>query len=288
LRRLILALCAPLAFGALTPMGVAADLATQTQATLSCSDGHSVVMSLDQTGLTNLLGEVQAINTGGLMTCAVTTDTSNDTADWTVYDYNPSGQAIAPRHSPNSLPATTSGSTTTFTFRNGVYTALLTTTDSGLTGNKSSTTLTDTVRLHGNSGATFTSQNGDGCSTPPTARFYFTSPAASGQSVGPPPPGNPPAGFYTQFWWSNPVAVTLVADGQTGPPITADMMNPSEWSDWDGKGGTSQPEAFAEATRKVQSIGLSFGGGCFFENGVTALSNDNSTEQLSSTFTESS
>src|ERR1700719_3361000 len=115
-------------------MGVAADLATSTQATLSCSDGHSVAMAIDQAGLTNLVSEVQAINTTGLMTCAVTTDPASQTSDWTVYDYNPSGQAIAPRHSPNSLPATTSGSTTTFYFKDGVYTALLTTTDSGLTG----------------------------------------------------------------------------------------------------------------------------------------------------------
>lgn len=72
-------------------------------------------MWLDQTALTNLLAEVQAVNTSGALSCTVATDpSSTDTAKWTVYDYNPSGQAIAPRNSPNSMPATTTGTTTTF------------------------------------------------------------------------------------------------------------------------------------------------------------------------------
>jgi hypothetical protein len=43
------------------------------------------------------------------------------------------------------------------------------------------------------------------------------------------------------------------------------------WSDWNGQRASeaSVAEAFAEATQKVQSIGLSFGGECFFETGVT-------------------
>src|SRR5437870_3103540 len=47
------------------------------------------------------------------------------------------------------------------------------------------------------------------------------------------------------------------------------------WSDWNGKlgdGSNSCPqtaEAFQDAIHNVQTVGLSFGGGCFFENGVT-------------------
>jgi hypothetical protein len=54
-------------------------------------------------------------------------------------------------------------------------------------------------------------------------------------------------------------------------PEHSDVM--SEWSDWNGQRGDSSPtvlEAFVEATQKVQAIGLSFGGECFFETGVTA------------------
>src|SRR5579859_8029853 len=207
MRPLLIALPAALALAAAMPAGVAADLTTQMDATLSCSDNHSVVMTLDQTGLTNLLTDVQSINASGLLTCSVTTDPSSGSADWTVYDYNPSGQAIAPRHSPNSMPATTSGNMTSFPFKEGVYTALLTTTDASLTGDLSTKTLTDTVSVSGDATGFMTQHNGGDCisNRPAAARFYFTSPSASGPST-----GTPPAGFYTQFWWSNPTDVKLL------------------------------------------------------------------------------
>lgn len=113
-------------------------------------------------------------------------------------------------------------------------------------------------------------------------RFYFRSPSASGPST-----GTPPAGFYTQFWWSNPLNVALLTGSQS-QTITVSMSDPTEWSDWNGKRGDSSPavtEAFLEATHKVLEIGLSFGGECFFETGVTptgAFTN----EQFSSMFSE--
>src|SRR5947209_11698874 len=109
-----------------------------TQITLSCNDGHSVIFEVDQITLTSLLADVQAINASGTGTsCTLTMaaiDPSSETTEWTVYDYNPSNQAIAPRNSPNSMPATTTGTTTTFQFTPGIYTALLTTKDPSLPG----------------------------------------------------------------------------------------------------------------------------------------------------------
>jgi hypothetical protein len=284
MRPLFLALVAPLALTLSTPLSAAADLTTQTDATLSCSDNHSVVMSLDQTALTNLLTDVQAINMSGLMTCDVATASSSQTADWTVYDYNPSGQALAPRHSPNSMPATTTGTTTTFPFKVGVYTALLTTNDRSLTGDLSLTTLNDTVSVSGDAASFMTQHNGGNCvsNVPAAVRFFFTAPSASGPST-----GTPPAGFYTQFWWSNPVNQQLLT-GSDGGLITADMFDPNEWSDWNGQGASNPAvtEAFVEATHKVQSVGLSFGGECFFETGVTPTT-PFTNEQFSSTFSES-
>ena len=70
--------------------------------------------------------------------------------------------------------------------------------------------------------------------------------------------------------------------------IMASMADPAEWSDWNGQGGNSSPavmEAFVEATHKVQAIGLSFGGTCFFETGVTPTGTF-TTEQFSSSFSE--
>jgi hypothetical protein len=72
---------------------------------------------------------------------------------------------------------------------------------------------------------------------------------------------------YTHYWWSNPASQTL-ADGTW--TVTANVL-PAEWSDWNGQFGTTVPAEFAKAAGKVTRIGLSFGGGCFFENGVGTL-----------------
>jgi len=258
-----------------------------TQTTLSCNDGHSVIFEVDQITLTSLVADVQAINASGTGTsCTLTMaaiDPSSETTKWTVYDYNPSNQAIAPRNSPNSMPATTTGATTTFPFKLGTYTALLTTKDASLTGDLSMKMLTDTISVNGDATSFMTQHNGGDCvsNVPAAVRFYFRSPSASGPST-----GTPPAGFYTQFWWSNPVNVPLLSGNQS-QTITASMSDPNEWSDWNGQVGSSSPavmEAFLEATHKVLEIGLSFGGECFFETGVTPTS-PFTNEQFSSMFT---
>jgi hypothetical protein len=259
-----------------------------TQVTLSCNDGHSVIFEVDQITLTSLLADVQAINASGTGTsCTLTMaaiDPSSETTKWTVYDYNPSNQAIAPRNSPNSMPATTTGTTTTFQFRPGIYTALLTTKDPSLTGDLSTKMLNDTISVTGDATSFMTQHGGGDCTlnVPAAVRFYFRSPSASGPST-----GTPPAGFYTQFWWSNPVNMALVS-GNESQTIMASMSNPAQWSDWNGQNGSSNPavmEAFLEATHKVLEIGLSFGGECFFETGVTP-SSPFTNEQFSSMFSE--
>src|SRR5712692_10210699 len=124
-----------------------------TQVTLSCNDGHSLIFEVDQITLTSLLADVQAINTSGTGTsCTLTMaaiDPSSETTEWTVYDYNPSNQAIAPRVSAASMPATTTNGTTSFPFKLNTYTALLTTTDRSLTGDLSSKTLNAAVSVGG-------------------------------------------------------------------------------------------------------------------------------------------
>jgi hypothetical protein len=292
MRHLLLALLAGLVLMVALPGSVGADISlTQTsQAVLSCNDGHSVSLAVDSTMLASLVADVQAINASGTGTsCTLDTATADQSAaaTWTVYDYNPSGQAIAPRNSPNSHPATTTGDTTTFDFLEGHYTALLTTNDKSLTGDLSTTTLNDQISLSGHPGTTFETQhNGGDCVSnfPAAVRFFFVSPSASGTNAA------SPVGFYTRFWWSNPVHLDLVADGQSGL-ITAHMSNPAEWSDWNGQSGANPAvtPAFLQAIHKVQAIGLSFGGDCFFETGVKAdyTPPPPPHEQFSSTFTES-
>jgi hypothetical protein len=281
------ALAAGLAFAATTTGATSADIGPvqSNQVLLSCNDGHSVVMSVDSATLTSLVADVAAINNSGTGTSCSLSSSSADppttSAKWTVYDYNSSGQEIAPRNSPGSMPAQTTGDTTTFPFLDGHYTALLTTTDKSLTGDLSTTTLTDNISVSGEATTFVTQHNGGDCvsNTPAAVRFFFVSPSASGSSV-----GTPPAGFYTRFWWSNPIHLPLTSGQQSGT-ITAMMSNPAEWSDWNGQSAANPAvtAAFEEAIHKVQTVGLSFGGECFFETGVQAVGTP---ETFSSTFTE--
>jgi hypothetical protein len=154
-----------------------------------------------------------------------------------------------------------------FNFASNVYTGLLATGSDALTGNLTGKTVSATVSVSGmNPGATFQEQNGGGC-TPDhqTVRLYF---ATSGAGSG--------TGFFTHFWWSNPTnasaaQVLLLANVGASPMSVA--LDPANWSDWNGHLGTFSPAvtaAFNTAITKVTTIGLSFGGGCFFKNGVTS------------------
>jgi hypothetical protein len=217
----------------------------------------------------------------GLLIVASMPAAADPPTQWTVFDYNASGHQLAPRNSPNSMPATQSGDTWSFAFKPGVYTALFTTTDANLTGDLTGRTLTDMISLGGDA-TTFQTQFGGGdCvnNVPAAVRFFFTAPAASGSSV-----GTPPAGFYTQFWWSDAMHMDMTS-GNDSMTLTESML-PADWSDWNGQPAATQADAFSQAVAHVQSIGLSFGGDCFFETGVAPLGTFN-TETFSSTFSES-
>src|SRR6266849_9150966 len=239
---------------------------SDTQVTLSCNDGHSVTVAVDPSTLLELTAAVQAlINDPTGLSCTLDPAATPPTS-WTVFDFNPSSQAIRPRVSANSMPATTSGDTTSFQFLPDIFTALLTTTDASLTGDLSGKTLNVTVSVTGGSG-TFKDQHNGGC--PPdnkSVRFFFTSPKASGTT------GTGTTGFFTQFWWSNPVHVPLFTDPQMPVTISQPVNAVHMWSDCNGKFNDNNLEkmaAFSVALHIVPSVGLSFGGGCFFENGVT-------------------
>jgi hypothetical protein len=71
----------------------------------------------------------------------------------------------------------------------------------------------------------------------------------------------------SQYWWSNPENRTL-ANGSGSMSAT---LNVNSWSDRDGHMANydaAHIAAFTAAAADVQQIGLSFGGGCFFANGV--------------------
>ena len=126
----------------------------------------------------------------------------------------------------------------------------------GAHGTLNGKTITATFAIEGV--ATFTYYGDpDGCNTPPNTRLYFNT--------------NGPFA-YTNFWWSNPASQTLIATGPATVMFTVKAnVEAAEWSDWNGQFGTVDDEttaAFEAAAADPDLVGLSFGGGCFFENGV--------------------
>jgi hypothetical protein len=175
---------------------------------------------------------------------------ASSSTSWKVYNYNSSGHALAPQ-----APTSITGDSATFNFAANTYAALLVTSEKSATGDLTGKTLGETITVTG-VGGSFVDQNDGGC-TPDnqSVRLFFES------------PGN----AFTNFWWSNPASVQLSGNTAT-ITISAALADPSAWSDFDGQAGNSSPSVtagFMAAVAKVSSVGLSFGGGCFFENGVT-------------------
>jgi hypothetical protein len=157
--------------------------------------------------------------------------------------------------------------------------ALLITGNTTLTnkGNLSAYTLSDTVNVTTSGKKTnfgnFEANNPASCSSgaAPNTRFFFISGGLFS---------------YTHYWWSNPESWTLAKQG-TASTIQQEVNEPGDWSDWNGHAGNynSQTEArFANAIKHVRWVGLSFGGGCFFENGVDVTGPKRAI--FNSTFTE--
>ncbi len=67
------------------------------------------------------------------------------------------------------------------------------------------------------------------------------------------------------FWWS--AGFLQFTSGPTGITLTV-PVNPAQWSNLCGQFGNVVPTAFASAMAHVKFLGLSFGSGFFFENGV--------------------
>lgn len=72
----------------------------------------------------------------------------------------------------------------------------------------------------------------------------------------------------THYWWSNPVSAALIANGPVS--LASVPLTGNNWSDFYGHFGDdpTYTAGFNAAVSNVTEIGLSFGGGCFFENGV--------------------
>jgi hypothetical protein len=174
---------------------------------------------------------------------------------WKVYDYN--RIQTHPARVPSKIPLGIA-----FDFLFTPDTALLATTHSSynndLLGDLTGKSLSATVGVTVTSGTVFTYYGEpDVCGRPANVRFYFQT-NTSGKFE------------ETDYWWSNPVSVDLAALKTGGDVTLTTGFSGVEWSDYFGHFGSdpSYAAAFAAAVKDVQMIGLSFGGGCFFENGV--------------------
>lgn len=124
-----------------------------------------------------------------------------------------------------------------------------------LLGDLTGKTITATYTVTGTSPFTYYGEP-DACGTAPSARLYFQTSKAGGFAP-------------TQYWWAHTTGAQQLAPGTF--TLTATLTG-DQWSDWSGKMGNDPVAAagFTSATANVTGIGLSFGGGCFYENGVAA------------------
>ena len=183
-----------------------------------------------------------------LLFAANTADAAS--SGWKIYSYNASGNALSSKQAPAGT-----GSIAEFKFSRTPDDALLAmkasgSPDSSILGK----TITATFAITGTGVFTYWGEGSpdNPCGTPANTRLYFNT--ANGPFA------------YTKYWWSNPASALLIISPDVGQ-VTA-TVEPAEWSDWNGQSGTTDPAAFADAASNPDLIGLSFGGGCFFENGV--------------------
>ena len=169
---------------------------------------------------------------------------------WSVYNINSGGASYTPKAAPG-----TSTSVANFDFPSSPTAALLTTTkDKALLGNLTGKTITADFTVTATADAVY-AYGGSFCGSSDTfVRLYFT---ANGGKFA-----------YSNYWWSNPIHYTFVDGATTATVSLNESLATTNWSDWGGEPAASVPAAFATAAAHVTSVGLSFGGGCFFANGV--------------------
>lgn len=185
---------------------------------------------------------------------------------WKVYDYNASGQALRSRQ-PFIVSNPDGG--IAFDFLYSPDTALLITGHPSYRGDLLGD-LSSKSAISARVGVTVTPATDfdyygepDGCdngTNGANVRFFFQT-----QTTG---PFNP-----MDYWWANsPTSHRQLQDLKDFGDFTiTNSFLPSEWSDWDGHFATQDAAhlaAFDAAKHNVKAMGLSFGGGCFFENGV--------------------
>ncbi len=185
---------------------------------------------------------------------------------WKAYDYNASGKALRSRQPFVVTEGSDGGIGFDFLFTPD--TALLITAHPSYRGDllgdlSSDTMITAKVGVTVTTNTVFTYYGEpdacDGGVNKANVRFFFQT-----QTTGP--------FSETDYWWSNSATShAYLRDLKASGDMTiTNTFSGAEWSDFYGHLGDdpAYAAAFDAALHNVKAIGLSFGGGCFFENGV--------------------
>ena len=164
--------------------------------------------------------------------------------------------SMGPNYASTKSATTTGGAGVSFSTESASYVDLLTTTqDKSLLGDLTGKTITATFTVTASPDAKYIYDLSGGNTCTPAVAFvrpYFKS-----NLKGPFAP--------TNYWWANPGSYTFL-DGTTATiTLTIPLGDGTSWTDYNGQQDTA---GFAQAITNVGQIGLSFGGGCFFANGV--------------------
>jgi hypothetical protein len=71
-----------------------------------------------------------------------------------------------------------------------------------------------------------------------------------------------------QSWWGDPAGASFVLNQNNTFSVTLKVDYQAGWSDWYGEPASGAQAMLEGAASHVRELGLSFGGGWFFENGV--------------------
>jgi hypothetical protein len=167
---------------------------------------------------------------------------------WKLYSFNSSGRALRAQ----KVSFETATNTVSFTFPETADAAYLTSSKVGEFGDLTNQTLHGTASITNVApGTTFANYPGcTGSSGDPTVGLYFSTKATGGF--------NPAV-----YWWSTkrvPLATII-----NTPTVLDTALAQGMWTDYYGH---SDPAAFAAAVKNVVDWGVSFGGDCFYANGV--------------------
>ncbi len=70
------------------------------------------------------------------------------------------------------------------------------------------------------------------------------------------------------YWWSNPIDYPFAPGSSPGEVTLSVPLNPDDWSNLCGEAGSLDPADFDAAIGSIKHVGLSFGSGFFFSNGL--------------------